>query len=63
MEASLTTDPDNEDLNKLKKDLQVSQWWKSPVLTQGVSWWGWELPYNIFHPSEEIDDCLKYAGM
>ena len=24
MEASLTTDPDNEDLNKLKKDLQVS---------------------------------------
>lgn len=61
MEASLTTDPDNEDLNKLKKDLQVSQWWNTPVLTQGVSGWGWVLPYYILYPSEKIDDCLKYV--
>lgn len=61
MEASLTTDPDNEDLNKLKKDLQVSQWWNTPVLTQGVSGWGWVLPYDILYPSEKIDDCLKYV--
>lgn len=37
MEASLTTDPDNEDLKKLKKDLKVSDICNTFVIQQGAS--------------------------